>query len=895
MKKRKGMISVLLAFIFSITSFAQSTWYFGNKAGLKFPGGGMTPSYLAGSPIYTGEGSGALVDEFNNVIMYTDGKTIWNGAHATQPTSGTAYVLEGHSSSTESALLVPIPGTNGTKAFVFTVNAAETSYGNWTRAADQVYGLRVSLATIAGVAPNCNITILPTEINKRITPTNILTSERLSVTPDGRGGYWVLTHGVNAFTSNPSSGGSAISPSNGGNTFYAYHVTCATTSIGLLDATEVLSTFSGGPFTEHRSWNHSSAGAPFDLGSLVQTVGSAQAQINSQGQLKFSSDGKKVACTLPWTGNVEGTSGWLVSPKCQLFDFNLTTGVLGGTHALEFNLTFINADNNTKDGSAGGLEFSPNGDYLYVSSTVGSGRLVIGNDGVTATAMTSRVYRYPISTWVPGPKQTVATLPFSNQPGFGYLQLGPDDRIYIARPNKNYIDVIRDPNNTTLAFVDYQTFPSPNCPTYGGIAYCMSGLPTTVLVSRKAYVPLLTTYNSCQGNPITVFGTYTGEAPSDTYWEIVECDGSGNTVAGGYNWNQWYPGPPSTFTFPGSGTLACNKYYRIKLALGNGCGGGWQETSRVIYVACNPTPIITGNSTICYGSSTTLCVNYAPGHGTSVIWNNGGFGTQCITVTPTSTTIYTVSVIQNGCVGTAYYTVNVLCNNPDFGVTTSLPYTGSPNFTCFATPLATPCTGLAAYWEVSEINSSGAIVPGTTVSGPPCWNTGSTPFYRYTGSSALVLPCNSSSPIGLFPVSKIYRITHGSAILPEVCPWATVTATVSVGGGGRLASQNVDVVKSGFEYMSPEQVTRIPKTGAQDMLPLVSIFPNPSKGIITINANDNSKKDLFVYDVVGKIVYSKKQVEDKETKIDLSELPAGIYSIKVMSEGTIYTEKLIKE
>ncbi|MBL7910836.1 MAG: T9SS type A sorting domain-containing protein [Bacteroidia bacterium] len=896
MKKIKRISNLIAALVIITSMQAQTTWYFGNKAGLKFPGGSAAPIAMpiTGVTINTGEGSSVLVDESNNVILYTDGQKIWNGSHVQQPSGGPFYSLSGHSSSTECALIVPIPGTNGTKSFIFTVNAAETAYGNFTRAADDIYGLRVSLATISGIAPSCAITIAPTEINKRITPLNVLTSERLSVTEDGKGGYWVLTHGVGAFKGNPTSTNGLVNTTTlaqpGESTFYAYHVTCATTNISLLDGTEVQSTFTGAGFTPHRSWNHTSAGTPFDLGSLIQTVGTPQAQINSQGQLKFSSDGKKVACTLPWIGNVEGNTGWRVTPRCQLFDFNLTTGVVGGVNATEFSLNFINADNATKDGSAGGLEFSPNGNYLYVTSTVGSGHLTTANDGTTPTNMTSRIYRYDI-TGTPGPKQLVASLPASNQPGFGYMYLGPDGRIYIARPSKAYIDVIRDPNNTGTAW-DYRTN-STGSPLLTPGSNCSTGLPAAVLIERKAYQPFLTTANYCQGSLVTVTGSYTGEAPSDTYWELVECDGSGNTIPAGYSWSQWFSGSPGVFTFPGSNTLPCNKFYRVKLALGNACGGGWAETTSIIYISCNPTPVITGNSTICFGGTTTLCVNYLPGHGTSVWWNNTGQSTQCITVSPTVTTTYTVTVNQGFCVGIAYFTVNVLCNNPDFAVTATLPYTSSPNFTCFATPIVSPCPGLYYFWEVSQINSAGTIVPGTTVSGPACWNTptGTTAFNKYLGVSPLITPCSSTDPVGLFPSGNIYRITHITGT--EVCPWAQTTATVSAGWGGKLSNTpEIQVTKSGFEYIGQDKINKM--IGSQKAYNF-SIVPNPSNGSFTLKSFTDNMKDVYIYDAMGKIVFAKKDVQEQDIRIDISNLPNGLYNIKFVSEGSSYSKKIIKE
>ena len=59
----------------------------------------------------------------------------------------------------------------------------------------------------------------------------------------------------------------------------------------------------------------------------------------------------------------------------------------------------------------------------------------------------------------------------------------------------------------------------------------------------------------------------------------------------------------------------------------------------------------------------------------------------------------------------------------------------------------------------------------------------------------------------------------------------------------------------------------------------ISIFPNPSTGIIDIDFNYQNIHSLQVmlYDSFGKIVYSK----DNTSRVDLSELTNGIYSMSI--------------
>jgi hypothetical protein len=196
-KIMKKVIFLICPIFLFFNAKAQSTWYFGDHAGIKFTGG--VAANAIGSGMSTGEGCAGLVDANNNVMMYTDGDTIWNGAHQKQNSLNAGNLLKGNSSSTQTALIVPIPSATilagpVTKAFIFTVAQAEKAYGNDDNT--NRGGLRVTLVSITGTAPATIVTIAATDYNIRLTPGSSLMGEKLTVTPDGVGGYWVLTHGV---------------------------------------------------------------------------------------------------------------------------------------------------------------------------------------------------------------------------------------------------------------------------------------------------------------------------------------------------------------------------------------------------------------------------------------------------------------------------------------------------------------------------------------------------------------------------------------------------------------------------------------------------------------------------------------------------------------------------
>jgi gliding motility-associated-like protein len=130
------------------------------------------------------------------------------------------------------------------------------------------------------------------------------------------------------------------------------------------------------------------------------------------------------------------------------------------------------------------------------------------------------------------------------------------------------------------------------------------------------------------------------------------------TPSSGGGTYSWLPGGATTQSItvsPGSSTT-----YTVTYTLA-GCSGTGTGT-----VTINPVPTVSINpltSTICAGSSATLTASPSLGGGT-YSWSPGGATTSAITVSPSSSTTYTVTYTLSGCVGTAsrLITVNPMDN-----------------------------------------------------------------------------------------------------------------------------------------------------------------------------------------------------------------------------------------
>lgn len=71
----------------------------------------------------------------------------------------------------------------------------------------------------------------------------------------------------------------------------------------------------------------------------------------------------------------------------------------------------------------------------------------------------------------------------------------------------------------------------------------------------------------------------------------------------------------------------------------------------------------------------------------------------------------------------------------------------------------------------------------------------------------------------------------------------------------------------------------------------ISIYPNPSNGVVTINADNNLTNIVSIYDVTGKLILSERL--QANSNIDLSTYNKGAYIIEVLNNNKKYTEKVI--
>ncbi len=165
-----------------------NVWYFGVKGGLSF--NQSAPQPLSGGQVNGSEweGCATMCDEAGNLLFYTDGVTIRNRNH--QPMAGNSYPgnLGGHSSATQSGLIVPHPG-NENLYYVFSVY--RQGLANTRDNGGGVQFAEVDMSQTGGLGQVISK-------NAILPPLSKATEKLLAVQHCNGKFFWVIAHEVNS-------------------------------------------------------------------------------------------------------------------------------------------------------------------------------------------------------------------------------------------------------------------------------------------------------------------------------------------------------------------------------------------------------------------------------------------------------------------------------------------------------------------------------------------------------------------------------------------------------------------------------------------------------------------------------------------------------------------------
>jgi len=354
--------------------------------------------------------------------------------------------------------------------------------------------------------------------------------------------------------------------------------------------------------------------------------------------------------------------------------------------------------------------------------------------------------------------------------------------------------------------------------------------------------------NSCGASSASTISITVSSAPSQPgtiSGNVSPCSGTSqsysiSSVSGAtsYTWSYSGGGTPSgtstscTLTPTGSGT--------ISVVANNSCGVSSAATLTLNLNSSPTTPIISGNTTICQGQSTTLNITN-PCSNCTFSWSNGGTGAS-ITVNSE---------------GTYYATATNTCGT-------------SPSSNSITVTLSG--TGTAP------------SQPGS-ISGTFNVQTGTTQTYQITSvtganSYSWSVPSGSGWSINSGQGSTSINLTTGSSS-GDICVYASNNC-----GDSPAQCQSITVIPSGIDGIAAFNN--------------ILIYPNPNTGLFTIELENTKpiKLVIKITNIIGQTVYEKdlgtvSGLYKKE--IELNKQAKGIYTLQfITDEGTTVREIVVK-
>ncbi len=663
-------ISLLLFFVAGSLSAQHEydVWYFGWGYGLDFRGGSTPIIQNNGPAIFQIEGSASICNRRTGApLFYTDGITVWDRSDMPMP-NGTG--LLGHISSTQSALIVPIPcDTN--RYYIFT--ADQQGYV-WN--APVVNGINYSIVDMrlnGGLG----------DVTAKNIPLQNPASERLVAVAHTNGyDYWVITH------------------STAGQTFYAWHVDGAGVA--------------GSPMTSLVGIDKGAA-----VGFALWTI----------GYLKASPNGQKLAMADQWNGTVElfdfnastgvVTNGIIVRPEGPGFGgsqsygisfspdnsklYYSSLGVLTQANLVPYNTASILASRTaitsttlpTPSGILGAMQIGPDGKIYVLPDVPWIG--VVNNPNAAGNACNYSESAMQVTNrggWAGFPNNIDArasaridtsgptticqgdSVVLSGDSGFVKYEwsTGETSRSIVVRTSGTYMVVMTDSRGCirrAQMSVVVNPLPAPSITPQGPTRFCegdsvllqvdqsyrsyrwSNGVTGRVVAARTngRYAVLVTDSNGCSATASIDVIVDSIPRPVITGGGII-CFGDSTTLdaGSGYAGYRWSTGDSTEeIRLTGSGT------YSVTVTNANGCSGRSPTVEVTMKGPIVPTLSPAGRIDLCQGDSVRL--DATPGFA-RYQWSTGDTSSGIVVRTSNS---YSVTVFDSdGCSGNSATTIVVV-------------------------------------------------------------------------------------------------------------------------------------------------------------------------------------------------------------------------------------------
>jgi len=527
--------------------------------------------------------------------------------------------------------------------------------------------------------------------------------------------------------------------------------------------------------------------------------------------------------------------------------------------------------------------------------------IVVKNFG--ANNITSVTYTYNVNgagtqtlNWIgvmaPNTTATITLPTIFNVPngtnGFNVSALNPnnttdpnminnhDNQLFITNNGVN-VNTSVNPTSTVCAGTQL-TLTASGATSYTWNPGNITGASAVVSPTTSTMYTVSATSGSCVTTrtvPITILPSPNLSVSNQT----ICTGGTATLIASGattYSWSTSQTSPTINVS------PATNTNYTI-----TGFVGSCTQTKTVsVTVGPNLGMNLAATSTVfCSGNSATITANGA----STYTWSTSS-NSHSILVSPVVTTTYTVNGTAGICTGSAAITISV---NPTPTINIS-------------TATSTICSGSTANLAASGA-STYTWLPGGMTTAAVNVTPGSTTTYTVNGTSVGGCVSNKTITITVNAKPNVNVASSTSTVCPGALASLFATGASSyTWNPGNLSGSSVSVTPSsttiytvvgaaanGCTDTKTISLTVVPCTGinyytANTMV--ISVYPNPFKGELTITANEEVQ--VIVYNALGQTM--KKQTIHAKGNIDTADMPNGIYFVHAQGQNGTKIFKVVK-
>ncbi len=173
----------------------------------------------------------------------------------------------------------------------------------------------------------------------------------------------------------------------------------------------------------------------------------------------------------------------------------------------------------------------------------------------------------------------------------------------------------------------------------------------------------------------------------------------------------------------------------------------------------------------------------------------------------------------------------------------------------------------------------------------------STPLPAYTGRSGYIQAGGSPTSYVLVQTPTLYQTSFKSAEYVQLNP-GFYAPSGSVFTAGIIASPCSTTIAAPGMRQASQSFIPVPNNAASTSSESVTLYPNPTTGLVGLNVNYGQQKgdvSVTVYNPLGAEIYSADlgSIAIGHTDINLSAEPAGLYIVKVKADSDVQYRKVV--